>query len=307
MLDGMYFEHSGLKLEGALPQYFAPAEGLIERYISPGYFRMMGISLVRGREFEEQDQSGTHRVVMVNEAMARKFWGTLDVVGKRIGVSTDGKGSLEWNEVVGVVSNVRDVGIQEEAGPEYFLALFQWGVGSHHLFVRTQANPDALAGTISRQIWATYPDQPLRHVMTLTKTIAESVGDQRMHTVLLGVFAGVGLALALLGVYGVVSYSVARRTQEIGVRMALGAGQATVLRMVMRQGLTLVACGAAIGIAGALAAVRVIASELYGVKSSDPWTFSAGAALILIVGGLACWVPARRAMRVDPMVALRYE
>ncbi|HTF26074.1 MAG TPA: ABC transporter permease [Candidatus Limnocylindria bacterium] len=307
MLDGMYFEHSGLKLEGALPQYSAPAEGLIERYISPGYFRMMGISLVRGREFEEQDQRGTHRVVMVNEAMARKFWGTLDVVGKRIGVSTDGKGTLEWNEVVGVGSNVRDVGIQEEAGPEYFLALFQWGVGSHHLFVRTQANPDALAGTISRQIWASYPDQPLRHVMTLTKTIAESVGDQRMHTVLLGVFAGVGLALALLGVYGVVSYSVARRTQEIGVRMALGAGRADVLRMVLRQGLTLVACGAAIGAAGALGAVRVIASELYGVKSGDPWTFSASAALILIVGSLACWIPARRAMRVDPMVALRYE
>jgi putative ABC transport system permease protein len=305
MLDGMYFEHSGLKLEGALPEYSAPAEGLVERYISPGYFRMLGISLVRGREFEEQDQRGTHRVVI--EAMARKFWGTLDVVGKRIGVSTDGKGTLEWNEIVGVVSNVRDVGIQEEAGPEYFFALFQWDVGSHHLFVRTQANPDALAGTVSRQIWASYPDQPLQHVMTLTKTIAESVGDQRMHTVLLGVFAGVGLALALLGVYGVVSYSVARRTQEIGIRMALGAGRADVMHMVMRQGLTLVASGAAIGAAGALGAVRVIASELYGVKSSDSWTFSAGAALILIVGCLACWIPARRAMRVDPIVALRYE
>ena len=307
MLDGMYFAHSGLKLEDALPQYSAPAEGLVERYISPGYFRMLGISLVRGREFEEQDQRGTPRAIVVNAAMARKFWGTLDVVGKRIGLSMDGKGTLAWNEIVGVVSNVRDVGIQEEAGPEYFLALFQWGVGSHHLFVRTQADPDALAGTISRQIWGSYPDQPLRRLMTLTKTIAESVGDQRMHAVLLGVFAGVGLMLALLGVYGVVSYSVARRTQEFGVRMALGAGRSDVLRMVMRQGLILVASGAAIGAAGALGAVRVIAGELYGVKSSDPWTFSAGAALILIVGCLACWVPARRAMRVDPIVALRYE
>ena len=307
ILDGMYFEHSGLQLEGALPEYSAVAESVIERYISPGYFRMLGISLVRGREFEEQDVRGAHRVIVVNEAMARRFWGTLDVVGKQVGVSNDGKETPEWNEIVGVVANVRDVGIQDEVRPEYFLALFQWGVGSHHLIVRTQANPDALAGTISRQIWASYADQPLTHVMTLTKTIAESVGDQRMRTVLLGVFAGVGLALALLGVYGVVSYSVARRTQEIGVRMALGAGRTNVMRMVMRQGLTLVACGAALGVAGALAAVRVIANELYGVKSSDPWTFSGGAALILLVGCLACWAPARRAMRVDPVVALRYE
>ena len=244
---------------------------------------------------------------MVNEAMARKYWGTLDIVGKRMSVSTDGKGTPQWNEIVGVVANARDVEIQDEAMPEFYLALFQWGVGSHHLIVRTQANPDALAGTISRQIWAGYPDQPVRHVMTLTETIAESVGDQRMHTVLLGVFAGVGLMLALLGVYGVVSYSVARRTQEIGVRMALGAARADVLRMVLRQGLTLVACGAVIGAVAALGAVRVIASELYGVKSSDPRTFSGGAALILIVGCLACWTPARRAMRVDPIVALRYE
>ena len=307
ILDGMMYEHSGLQLEGALPEQSAVTESVIGRYISPTYFRMLGISLVRGREFAEQDQQGAQKVVMVNEAMARKYWGTLDIVGKRMSVSTDGKGTPQWNEIVGVVANARDVEIQDEAMPEFYLALFQWGVGSHHLIVRTQANPDALAGTISRQIWAGYPDQPVRHVMTLTETIAESVGDQRMHTVLLGVFAGVGLMLALLGVYGVVSYSVARRTQEIGVRMALGAARADVLRMVLRQGLTLVACGAVIGAVAALGAVRVIASELYGVKSSDPRTFSGGAALILIVGCLACWTPARRAMRVDPIVALRYE
>ena len=307
LLNGMMYEHSGLRLEGALPENSTVTEGVIARYISPGYFRMLGMSLVRGREFEDQDARGAHKVAVVNETMARRFWGTLDVVGKRLSESSDGKDSPEWSEIVGVVANARDVGIQDDAGPEYFLALYQWGVSSQHLIVRTKANPDALASTISRQIWASYPDQPLTHVMTLTKTIAESVGDQRMHTVLLGVFAGVGLALALLGVYGVVSYSVARRTQEIGVRMALGAGQATVLRMVMRQGLSLVTCGAAIGVVGALAAVRVLASELYGVKPSDPWTFCGGAALILLVGSLACWVPARRAMRVDPLVALRYE
>jgi predicted permease len=306
LLNEMMFEHAGLRLEGALPENSAVTEGVIARYISPEYFRMLGMPLVRGREFQEQDARGAHKVAIVNETMARKFWGTLDVLGKRLSDSKTGD-TPDWSEIVGVVADARDVGIQENAGPEYFLALFQWGVSSHHFFVRTQSNPNALSATISRQIWATYPDQPLTHVMTLSKTIAESVGDQRMHTVLLAVFAGVGLALALLGVFGVVSYSVARRTQEIGVRMALGAGQATVLRMVLRQGLTLVACGAAIGVAGALAAVRVISSELYGVTATDPWTFFAGATLILIVGCLACWVPARRAMRVDPMVALRYE
>jgi predicted permease len=191
MLDGMMYEHSGLQLEGALPEQSAVTESVIGRYISPDYFRMLGISLVRGREFAEQDQQGAQKVVMVNEAMARKYWGTLDIVGKRMSVSTDGKGTPQWNGIVGVVANARDVEIQDEASPEFYLALFQWGVGSHHLIVRTQANPDALTGTISRQIWAGYPDQPVRHVMTVTETIAESVGDQRMHTVLLGVFAGV--------------------------------------------------------------------------------------------------------------------
>ncbi|MGB9465256.1 MAG: FtsX-like permease family protein [Candidatus Acidiferrum sp.] len=143
--------------------------------------------------------------------------------------------------------------------------------------------------------------------MTLTRTIAESVGDQRMHTAILGIFAALGLAAALLGVYGVVSYSVARRTQEIGVRMALGAARSDFLRMVLRQGLTLVAFGAAIGAAGALGATRVLTSELYGVTPTDPATFSAAIALMLLVGGFACWIPARRAMRVDPMVAFRYE
>jgi predicted permease len=307
VLNGLEFSHAGIKLEGISSEKAEVSEGIVSRYLSPGYFRMLGISLLRGREFEEHDARQSNKVALVDEAMARKFWGTLDVVGKRISISKDDKGNPEWNEIVGVVSNVRDLDIQQEAQPEYFLALFQWGVGSHHLVVRTRTNPDALADTISRQIWASFPDQPLTHVMTLTRTIADSVGDQRLHTALLGIFAAVGLAVALLGVYGVVSYSVARRTQEIGVRMALGAARADILRMVLRQGLTLVAWGAAIGTAGALGATRAIASELYGVTPTDPATFAAAIALMLSVGCLACWIPARRAVRVDPLIALRYE
>ena len=280
---------------------------MVLRQVSPGYFRMLGVPLVRGREFEERDSTGTQKVMLVNESMAKKFWGSVDVVGKRMSISKDAKGNPEWNEIVGVVADIRDLDVQSEPAPEYYPALFQWGVGSQHLIVRTQVNPDAMADTISRRIWAGFPDQPLTNVTTLTRTIADSVGDQRMHMSLLGVFAGIGLALALIGVYGVVSYSVARRTKEFGVRMALGAGWAEVLRMVLWQGLRLVALGSAIGVLGALAATRVIASELYGVTPSDPWTFAGAVMLILVVGSLACWIPARRATRVDPLEALRYE
>jgi len=307
VLNGMRFLHAGLKLDGALPEKAVVTEGVVYRYLSPGYFRMLGIALLRGREFDERDEIAAPKIVLVNEAMARKFWGTLDVVGKRLSFSKDEKGDPEWSEIVGVVANARDLDIQSEAGPEYFPALFQSGVGSHHLVVRTRGNPEAVANAISRQVWAKYPEQPLTNVTTVARTVVKSVGDQRMHTALLGIFAGIGLALALLGVYGVVSYSVERQTREIGVRMALGAERTDVLGMVMRRGLMLVASGAAIGALGALGAVRALASELYGVKPSDPWTFSGSALLVLLVGCAAGYIPARRAMRVDPVVALRYE
>jgi putative ABC transport system permease protein len=307
MLNGVVFSNAGVKLEGTLPEYTHSPVGISARFLSPGYFQTFGIPLLRGREFGDSDVRGAQKVIVINETMARHFWGTLDVIGKRVSVSKDSKGVPVWNEIVGVVTDIRDLNIQSEPEPEYYLALFQWGVSSHHLVVRTRMNPDSLADTISRRIWASDPDRPVTHVSSMTATIAESIGDQRLHTTLLGIFAAIGLMLALLGVYGVVSYSVARRTQEIGVRMALGAGKAEVLRMVLRQGLTLVAIGAAVGTAGALGAVRVIASELYGVQPSDPWTYAGGIALILLVGCLACWVPAHRAMGVDPMVALRHD
>ena len=307
VLNGLRASHAGMKLEGALPENEQVTQGVVLRQVSPGYFRMLGVPLVRGREFEERDSTSTQKVMLVNELMAKKFWGSLDVVGKRMSISTDAKGNSEWNEIVGVVADIRDLDVQSEPEPEYYPALFQWGIGSQHLIVRTQVNPDAMAGTISRRIWASFPDQPLTNVTTLTRTIADSVGDQRMHMSLLGVFAGIGLALALIGVYGVVSYSVARRTKEFGVRIALGAGWTGVLRMVLWQGLGLVALGCAIGVLGALAATPVIASELYGVTPNDPWTFAGAVVLILVVGGLACWIPARRATKVDPLEALRYE
>jgi putative ABC transport system permease protein len=307
VLSGMRYVHSGLELEDAPADQSALQGSVMERYVSPKYFRILNIPLVRGREFDQRDLRSAPKVIIVNESMARKYWGSLDVLGKRISISMAGKGKREWNEVVGVAADVRDLDIQSKAEPEFVMPLLQRSARSYHLFVRSEENPDALANAVSRQIWASYPDQPVTHVTTLQKTISETIGDQRLHTVLLGVFAAIGLSLALLGVYGVISYSVSRRTQEIGIRVALGAGPGDVLRMVMRQGVALIACGAGIGLAAAVTMTRFIAGELYGVKPNDPATLLIALLLILFVGSTACWIPARRAMRVDPMVALRYE
>ncbi len=305
VLNGMRFVHSGLQLENVSDEAMSD-QHVLERYVSPGYFRILGVPLVRGRQFNERDARNATKVIIINESMARKFWGSLDVLGKHVNITLNGKGS-GWNEIVGVAADVRDLDIQSEAEPEFFLALSQWGVQSYHLFVRTQKDPDALAAAISRQLGARFPDQPMTHATTLRRTISESIGDQRLYTILLGIFAAIGVSLALLGVYGIISYSVNRRTQEIGVRVALGAQPADVLRMVIRQGLFLIATGTVIGLTAALLMTRFIAGELYGVKPNDPATLLMAIVLILLVGGLACWTPARRAMRVDPMVALRYE
>jgi putative ABC transport system permease protein len=307
ILNGMMFSHAGLKLEGSLPGKSVSSEGVVSRYLSPEYFRLLGVPILSGREFTEYDSLGKRPVFVVNEVMARKFWGTVDVLGKRMSASQDANGKPAWGEIVGVVTNIRDLNIEYEAKPEYFLPLFQSRVASHHLVVRTSTNPEALVTPIVSGISSRYPDQAVIKFSTVTATIAKSVDDRRTHTVLLGIFASLGLLLALLGVYGVVSYSVARRTQEIGVRAALGASRSDLMRMVLREGLMLVASGTFIGAAVAVAAVRVIAGQLYGVQPGDPWTYLGSAMLMLLVGLLTCWVPARRAMLVDPMVALRYE
>jgi predicted permease len=309
VLVGMSMMHQGLQVEGAIPERAGEQRAAKARYIYPSYFRILGIPLLRGREFTEGATAAKNspEEVIVNETMAREYWGTLDVLGKRISMSVDKDKKPVWSEVVGVVSDTRDVHIGDKPEPEYFLSMLDGGTGSTHLLVRTFADPDALAATISRQIWSSFPDQPVTHLSTMSRTISESVGDQRLRSVLLIVFAGIGFALALLGVYGVISYSVARRVQEIGIRMALGASPTTVLRMILRQGLLLVAVGVLLGSAGAFGLARVIASQFYGVQPTDPKTFLGATALVLLVACLACCFPARRAMRVDPIIALRYE
>jgi predicted permease len=307
VLKGMMMMEGSLMVDGAIPTSSKEVRSAGARYVYPDYFRVMGIPVARGREFTERDSGDAQAVVVVNEAMAREYWGTLDVLGKRISMSKDDKGKQVWNEVIGVVADAREISVREEPSPSYFLSLLQGGTGSIHLLVRSHTDPDSLAATILRQIWASYPDQPVTHLMTMSRNISESVGNERLRSILLLVFAGIGFLLALVGVYGVISYSVARRAQEIGIRMALGASPPDVLLMVLRQGLLPVALGVVLGAATAFGLGRVIASQLYGVKPTDPGTFLGAAALVLIVACLACCFPARRAMRVDPMIALRYE
>jgi putative ABC transport system permease protein len=298
---------ANLLVDGALPLSSNESRSANTRYIYPGYFQMLGIPVLRGREFTDRDVQGGQRAVVVNAAMAREYWGSLDVLGRRISVSTDDKGGREWNVVIGVAADAREVNVRNAPSPTYFLSMLQGGNGSIHLLVRTHTDPDALGATISRQIWAAYPDQPVTHLMTMSENISQSLGDERLRSVLLTVFAGIGFALALVGVYGVISYSVTRRVQEIGIRMALGAAPFDVFRMVIGRGLAPIAIGIVLGAAAAFGLTRFMARELYGVKPTDPATFLAAAAAVLFVATLACIIPARRAMRVDPMVALRYE
>jgi predicted lysophospholipase L1 biosynthesis ABC-type transport system permease subunit len=239
--------------------------------------------------------------------MARRIWGTLEVIGKRLQIEDSSPKPSDWTSVVGVVANIREVDIGSAPEAEFYFPIFQGGTSSLHLIVRTAQDPNVLKSLVSRQVWTADKDQPITDIETMDQLISERTGEPRIQTALLSFFGAIGLGLALLGVYGVVAYSVARRTREIGIRMALGANPSHVLRMVIRQGFVLAMAGVAIGAVGAFALARVLKSQFTLANSTDVPTYLAAATLVVMVACLASYVPARRAMRVDPMVALRHE
>ncbi|HKG48698.1 MAG TPA: ABC transporter permease [Pyrinomonadaceae bacterium] len=280
-----------------------PAEDteLNSNIIGPNYFNTMGIPIVAGRDFNAQDREGSPEVVIVNEVLARRYLGG-NAVGKRLRF-----GSKEsFREIVGVARTAKYRNLREEPLPFIYTPLAQEPQSGMTLMVRSAGDPAALVGAVRNELGAVNKDVPIFGGQTMTERIGSELAADRVIAVLLSVFAGSALLLAAIGIYGVIGYAVAQRTHEIGVRIALGADQRDILRLIVGQGMVLIVIGAGIGLALALAATRVLKSLLFGVSATDPLTFMS---VVVLVGValLACYLPARRAMQVDPLVALRYE
>jgi predicted permease len=281
-----------------------------ERSVSPEYFQMMGLRMLTGRNLSDTDTEGLPRVAVVNESFARRFF-----AGKAIGHRfNEGKrknkdGSPAWTEIVGMVSDSRDTfQLAVKVAAEFYVPFAQsYFPGSAHIMIRTQGDPRALAAAVRQQVWSVDKNAPIADVKTMDTVVAESVAAPRFRALLLAAFGGLGLLLAMVGVYGVISYAVTQRTREIGVRIALGARPRDVMRLVLGESMILAAIGIGVGTVGALALAKILESLLYEIKPRDPVTFVAVAIAVAAAAAAACYVPARRAMRVDPMVALKYE
>ncbi|HKG15865.1 MAG TPA: FtsX-like permease family protein, partial [Pyrinomonadaceae bacterium] len=280
------------------------------RSVGGDYFRVMHIPLREGRALAPQDGEGAPLVGVVNESFAREYFQNASPVGARVRWAR-WPGAPQWIEVVGVVGDVKHFGLdQPEASAiytPYAQSLQPWKRWMYLTVRGDAADASALTGMVKSRVWSVDPNIPLTKVLTMEEVTAESVAGRRFQMQLLGVFALVALALAAVGIYGLISYTVGRRTHEIGVRMALGARRRNIFALVVRQGLLLASVGLVAGLACAFALTRVLANLVYGVSPTDPATYAALSLFLLLVALAACLVPARRATKVDPMVALRYE
>ncbi len=274
-----------------------------------GYFRAMGIPIVKGRDFDDRDKRGSTPVAIISETFARQIFPNEDPIGKRIkpGISSIENESPMMREIVGIVGDVRNQNLSTESKPAYYVPQTQVPFNQLVAVVKTNAEPHSMISAVTKDVAAMDTDVPLFGIKSMEEYLSASVAAPRFNTTLLSIFAGVALVLTIVGLYGVMSYSVVQRTNEIGIRLALGAQSRDVLLMIVKQGSKLIVLGLVIGLAGAFLATRVISSLLFGVTTKDPFTFVAAAVLLAIVALLACYIPAWRATKVDPLEALRYE
>jgi len=271
--------------------------------VTPGTFQALGIPLLQGRDFQNTDNSNTPRVAIIDEPLARRYWPAGDAIGKRIETT----GDQEWMTIVGVVGGVKQMSLSEEKYPHIYMAMAQAAQPGAAFIVRTDGSPQAAFSTFKAAIKRADPDMPMYLVRSMTELIGETLGTQRLTNMLLTGFSVLALLLAAVGIYSTMSLYVGSRTKEFGIRLALGAQPGALRRTVLRQGMLLTAAGVVVGLPGAFALTRTIRSLLFEVSPTDPWVFTTIPLLLVIVSLVACYTPARRATKVDPLVALRYE
>jgi putative ABC transport system permease protein len=273
------------------------------RIVSPTYFETLHIPLFKGRAFTQADRPGSPDVAILNRAAAHHFWGSQDPIGKRF--SADG--GKTWTQIIGIIGDIKQYGLDKNAVDEIYVTMAQNPFLDANLVIKTAVEPMSIARGIIESIYAIDPNQPAARVRSLEEVRAESVAGPRLTSNLLGIFALLALAIAATGIGGVMALAVGQRKHEIGVRMAIGARPAEILRMILGQGMGMVVIGVALGLLGALGLTRLLSGLLFEVGPTDPLTFVGVATVLALAAFAACYVPARRAARVDPMIALRAE
>jgi predicted permease len=299
VLEGHFY----LTLEGQNGDQQKPT--VVQRArVTPDYFHLLGLTLLRGRLFTEFDNDTAPQVAVANEAFARTYWPNEEALGKRFRSTRLG---APWITVAGIIGNARTESLAQPDVPQLYLNLYQSGAKHLAILLRGHLNTAVIADGVRKQVQALDPTLPVFGAQTLTDTVSASLSQRRFSLEVIALFALTALLLASIGVYGVISYLVAERTREIGVRLALGAQKGNILRIILQQGLELAVAGAVVGLVFAVIVSHLMASFLYGVKPTDPLSFGGVAALFVGIALLACYLPARRAMKIDPMVALRHE
>jgi predicted permease len=274
--------------------------------VCPDYFRALGTRVSEGRDFTPRDMDASHKVVIINHTMARALFPNESAIGKRLQI-VNSEHTNEWREIVGVVGDVRYSGLDDTGEAAIYTPFAQTPFSWTNLMIRTSVAPQSLIQSVRSAVASVNSSLQPSNFRTMDQLVSDSVARPRFNTVLLAAFAALALALAAVGIYGVIAYSVTQRTQEIGVRMALGARSRNVVWLVLKQGMTPAFIGALIGLGGAWGMTRLISSLLFEVSATDPAIFTAGALLLMMIAILACYIPARRATKVDPMIALRCE